>query len=103
MYRLFLACLALATIGSAQRRPATVVLSDPPLVEYLASSSRDSRPRDRLLTPAAEAYRGFLQQGQARFLRNMQGRRIPVERQLDTVLNAIIIQATEEDLTWLRS
>jgi minor extracellular serine protease Vpr len=96
--------VVLATVpASAQRRPAFVVFSSPPLVEHLAATSRQTAVRDRLLTPEAETYKSALRAEKAPLVARMEERGIVVESQIETVLNAVLIQATDEDLAWLRT
>jgi len=96
-------CLLLTTPLSAQRKPAFVVLSSPPAIERLAAAPRETSVRERLFTTEAESYRTALRTEKAPLVARMQQRGIVVDWQIETVLNAVMIQATEEDLIWLRT
>lgn len=88
------ACLALTTVGVyAQRKPAEVVLTAPPVVERLRTARG----------AAAENYRTALRRGKSPLVAALASRGVPVDFQLEVLLNAIMIEATDDDLVWLRT
>src|SRR5258706_4922756 len=95
--------LVLVLPVSAQRRPAYVILNSAPLVEHLVRTAGKVHPRERMFTPESASYEAALRQEKAPLIANMQQRGIPVERQIETLLNAVFVQATEQDLAWLRT
>jgi uncharacterized protein (TIGR03437 family) len=88
---------------SAQRQPAFVVLSSSSAIEHLAATPRDTSVHDRLFTAEGQSYKAALRTEKAPLVTRMQQRGIPVDWQIETVLNAVLIQATDEDLAWLRT
>jgi minor extracellular serine protease Vpr len=88
---------------SAQRQPAFVVLGSSSAVEHLAATPRETSVHDRLFAAEGQAYKAALRAAKAPLVARMQQRGIPVDWQIETVLNAVLIQATEEDLAWLRT
>ncbi len=100
--------LAHTTLSNAQdRRPAIVVLDQPCLAEHLAATRSEAErtanrtARARLLSPDAEVYRQGLRLSKAPLAARLRQRGIPVDGQTETVLNALVVQATEEELVWL--
>ncbi len=96
-------CLLLAVPLSAQRRPAFVVLRSAPIIEHLAATPRQASVRERLLTPEADSYKAALRAEKSPLVARMEQRGIVVDWQIETVLNAVLIQASAEDLAWLRT
>jgi uncharacterized protein (TIGR03437 family) len=101
-------CTSLAALA-ADRRDAIVVLEAPPVVEFLLSTrtAEDraaARPvRDRLQSREAKDYGALLRAGKAGLVDRLVGRGIVVGEQTETVLNAIMVRATAEDLAWIRA
>src|SRR5580658_1212421 len=93
--------LLLATSLSAQRKPAFVVLSTPSTIEHLAAAPRETSVRDRLRTAEGHGYQAALRTAKAPLVATMTGRGIVIDWQIETVLNAVMIEATDEDLAWL--
>jgi len=83
------------------RQQAAVVLRAPCLAEYLASDK--AHARERMLSPEGDRYRAGVRQAKAPLVARMQQRGIPVTAQIETILNAILIDATDDDLAWLRA
>src|ERR1035438_8912259 len=96
-------CLLLTSPLSAQRQPAFVVMSSPAAIEHLAATPREIPVRERLFTAEAQSYKAALRAEKAPLVARMQQRGIQVDWQIETVLNAVLVQATEEELAWLRT
>ncbi len=100
----FLGLFTLTAIpASAQRQPAIVTLNSPPVVEHFVRTPREISVRRRLFTSEAASYRAALRTEKAPLVASIQGRGIPVDWQIETILNAVMIQATDDDLAWLRT
>jgi minor extracellular serine protease Vpr len=101
----FLGGLGLLLAGPllAQRRPAFVVLGSAPIIEHLAATPRETSVRERLFTAEAKSYQSALRVEKAALVARMQQHGIVVDWQIETVLNAVLIEATAEDLVWLRT
>src|SRR5579871_2744935 len=108
----FAAVILFTGAAVAQRRPALVTLRTPCLIEYLNANepaarqdegARTQRIRQRMLSNEGDQYRASLRAAKAPFVETMRQRGITVNSQTETVLNAITIEATDDDLAWLRA
>jgi uncharacterized protein (TIGR03437 family) len=110
---LVLLSLALAVCAAAQRRPATVVLRAPCLVEHLdttepqaamgGEAARATHIRQRMFSSEADQYRQSLRQAKAPLAARLRQRGAIVNTQTETILNALMIEAVDDDLVWLRA
>jgi minor extracellular serine protease Vpr len=112
-FRAVLLLLALAVCAAAQRRPATVVLRAPSLVEHLdatepqiavgGEAARAAHIRQRMLSAEGGQYRQSLRQAKAPLADSLRRRGAVVNTQTETILNALTIEAVDGDLVWLRA
>src|SRR5437764_10230410 len=86
--------------AAAQRRTAEIVVSGQPLAERVHAARLG---RGGLYTADAASYRAALRQGKASLVAGAVSRGMAVTQQLETVLNAIIVEANDDDLIWLRA
>jgi uncharacterized protein (TIGR03437 family) len=105
--------LTLAVCAAAQRRPAIVVLRAPCLTEHLdateppvaagGEAARTTRIRQRMASAEGEQYRQSLRQAKAPLADSLRRRGAVVNTQTETILNALTIEAVDDDLVWLRA
>ncbi len=96
--------LTVTLAWAAERRPAYVVLTTPCLAEHFRATPDAARPvRQRLFEAEADNYRSVLRRGKADLATRIAARGIPIDGQTETILNAIYVQATDDDLVWLRN
>jgi minor extracellular serine protease Vpr len=110
---LALLTLALAVCADAQRRPATVVLRAPCLAEHLdtteppaaagGEAARSAHVRQRMFSAEGDQYRQSLRQAKAPLADKLRQRGAIVNTQTETILNALMIEAADDDLVWLRA
>src|SRR5579871_868520 len=101
--RFLFALLGLSFLAFAQQRPAYVIFSTPPVVDHLASRHPGERVRNHLFTSEADTLRASLRAEKADLVTRLQQRGVIIEHQTETVLNSILIEATAEDLAWVRT
>src|SRR5580658_4403346 len=111
--RAALLLLTLALCAAAQRRPAIVVLRAPSLSEQLdateppvaagGEAARATRIRQRMASAEGEQYRQSLRQAKAPLADSLRRRGAVVNTQTETILNALMIEAVDDDLVWLRA
>src|ERR1035438_3434983 len=95
-----LATPATPPASSMSRRPAIVVLSAAPVVEHLMGDA--SALRARMFSREGDDYAQSLRQAKAPLVAQLGARGAMVFAQTEHVLNAIMVDATAEDLAWLR-
>ncbi len=89
--------------ASGSRRPAIVVLRGDAVVEHLrATSAENENIRVRMFSVEMETYAAGLRRAKQPLITLLQTRGAVVFAETEHVLNAIMVQATEGDLTWLR-
>lgn len=105
----------LAKADSQGRRASIVVLAASPVVEHIVSSTptvTDARGvrhvdaavvRRRMFSDEGDQYAQSLRVAKAPLVAQIQSRGIAVLSQAEHALNAIMIQANEDELNWLRS
>jgi len=94
--------LLLAQVSTVPRRQATVVLRAPCLAEYLMAGDK-TRAHQRMMSAEGVSYRAGLRRAKAPLVDRMRQRGIPVTAQVETILNAVMADATDDDVTWLRA
>lgn len=113
MRTLLLLTLALAVCAAAQRRPAMVVLRAPCLAEHLETTeppaavggegTRAAHIRQRMLSAEGDQYRQSLRQAKAPLADKLRQRGVIINTQTETILNALMIEAADNDLVWVRA
>jgi minor extracellular serine protease Vpr len=108
MRRLIFLTVIMATSTVAQLRPAMVVLRAPCLVDYLAAgeppaADHATRIRQRLFSTEGDQYRQTLRLAKAPLADRLRQRGAVVNTQTETIVNTLMIEATDADLEWLRA
>jgi hypothetical protein len=99
--QLRVATAAGAPASTNSRRAAIVVLGGAPVVEHLLATSPRS-VHERMLSSEGDRYAQSLRQAKAPLVAQLEARGAMVVAQTEHVLNAIMVDATPEDLAWLR-
>jgi len=97
------AVLLSSLISAAQtRRPAIVVLSEPSLAEAMeVPGSREHVPT-RMFSTEGQVHLAAMQSRKAPLIAQIQQHGLPIRSQTEHVLNAVMLDSTEEELVWLR-
>lgn len=93
--------LLLAQVSTTPRRQATVVLREPCLAEYLMAGNK-AQVHERMMSAEGAGYRAGLRRSKAPLVARIRQRGIPVTAQIETILNAVMVDATDDELIWLR-
>lgn len=105
-----------AGTNTGGRHPAVVILNEPSVAEYLAVNEPQAesvqgggkrqvdaaRVRTRLFSDEGKSRLASIQAHKAPLTAQLQQRGIPIHSQAEHAINAIMLDATEEELAWLR-